>query len=72
MFQEITYYLIFGRPLIMYLGILVLLSFLFTASIAVMNKKGIHRIPFRYHPRMAAVSITLGVIHGILAMLAYL
>ena len=50
MFQNITYFLIFGKPLIMYLGILTLLAFLFTASIAVMNLKGIRIIPFKWHP----------------------
>jgi hypothetical protein len=37
MFQEISYALVFGKPLIMYLGVLTLLSFLFTATIAVLN-----------------------------------
>jgi hypothetical protein len=56
----------------MYMGIITLLSFLFTASIAVLNMKGIHRIPFKWHPRMAAVSIMLAIVHGLLGILAYL
>lgn len=72
MLENISYHLIFGRPLIMYLGILTLSSFLFTASIAVLNVKyGIHKIPFRWHPRMAAFSIILALIHGTLALLHY-
>jgi len=71
MLEFVTYYSIFGRPLILYLGILTLFSFLFTASIAIMNKRGINKIPFKWHPRMAIFSISLAIIHGILGILAY-
>jgi hypothetical protein len=71
MFQNITYFLIFGKPLIMYLGIVTLITFLFTASIAVMNLKGIHTIPFKWHPRCAIIAIVLALVHGILGVLAY-
>ena len=71
MFQNITYFLIFGKPLIMYLGILTLLVFLFTAAIAVMNLKGIRTIPFRWHPRCAAIAIFLALVHGLLGVLVY-
>jgi len=71
MLQNITYFMIFGKPLIMYVGILTLLCFLLTASIAALNKKGIHRIPFAWHPRMAMASIALALIHGILGTLVY-
>jgi hypothetical protein len=56
----------------MYMGILTLLSFLFTASIAILNKKGIQKIPFSWHPKMAIISITLAVIHGLFGILAFL
>ncbi len=71
MFQEISYYLIFGKPLIMYLGILTLFLFLFAASIAIMNMKGIRRIPFKWHPRMAVIAICCAVVHGVLGVLAF-
>jgi hypothetical protein len=71
MFQEITYFLIFGKPLIMYLGILTLLVILVTAAIAVMNKNGIRIIPFRWHPVCAGLAILLALVHGLLGMLAY-
>jgi hypothetical protein len=72
MFEEITYYLIFGIPLILYLGILTLLAILFTAAIAVMNKKGIRTIPFYWHPVCAACAILLALVHGLLGILAYI
>jgi len=71
MLTQITYYPIFGKPLIMYLGILTLMSFLFTALIAIMNQKGIKKIPFKWHTRMAKVSIVLAIIHGLLGVLAF-
>ena len=71
MFQDITYFLIFGKPLIIYLGIITLLAFLFTASIAFMTMKGIRTIPFKWHPRCAAVAIVLALVHGLLGILVY-
>jgi len=71
MLETITYYQILGKPLIIYLGISTLVSFLFTALIGLLNFKGIRIIPFRWHPRMAIFSITLAMIHGILGVLAY-
>ena len=71
MFQDISYALFFGKPLILYLGVLTLLAFLFTAAIAVLNFKGIRTIPFKWHPRCAAIAICLGLVHGALGILAY-
>jgi len=69
--ESITYYQIFGKPLIMYGGILALLSLLFTATISILNKKGISTIPFAWHPRMAIITVILAMIHGTLGILAY-
>jgi hypothetical protein len=71
MFQDISYTLIFGKPLIMYLGILTLCAFLFTAAIAVLNFKGIRTIPFTWHSRCAAGALCLALVHGALGILAY-
>lgn len=71
MFEAITYAPILGKPLILYLGVLTLIGFFFTASVAILNHKGIHTIPFRWHIRCAAASICLAVVHGSLGLLAY-
>jgi hypothetical protein len=55
----------------MYVGILTLSSFLLTATIAILNAKGIHKIPFKWHPRIAIFSISLAILHGILGVLSY-
>ncbi|GAB6286472.1 MAG: hypothetical protein STSR0009_26730 [Methanoregula sp.] len=59
------------KTLIMYLGILTLCAFLFTASIAVLNRKGIRTIPFQWHPRMAMIAIGCAIVHGGLGVLAF-
>jgi hypothetical protein len=71
MFSEISYYLIFGKPLIMYLGILTLLSLLTTASIAFLTISGIRRFPMQWHHRGAALTIIFALVHGILGILLY-
>ena len=71
MFQEITYYLIFGKPLIVWLGIVTLLTILFTVSIPLMNRRGIRTIPMAWHSRCAALAVTLAILHGTLGFLAY-
>jgi len=63
---------IFGKPLVIYLGMITALSFLFTALIGFMNfKNTAHKIPFLWHPRMAVISIILALVHGLLAFSIY-
>jgi len=72
MISQLAYYSILGKPLILYFGILTLLSFLFTALIGFINYKGYKTIPFKWHPIMAGISITLAIIHAILGLASYL
>jgi hypothetical protein len=71
MLETITYAPILGKPLILYLGVLTLLGFFFTASVAILNHRGVHTIPFRWHVRCAALSVGLAVLHGSLGILSY-
>jgi hypothetical protein len=71
MFQEISYHLIFGKPLILYLGIITVCMFLVTVSIPVLSRRGIVKIPFIWHVRMAVLSICFAIIHGTLGIGAY-
>jgi hypothetical protein len=59
-------------PFIVYLGVTALFFLLLTASIAIMNRMGIQKIPMTWHLRFAVVAISLGLIHGILAMLSFI
>jgi hypothetical protein len=70
MFQDIAYFPVFGKPVIMYLGILTIASMLATASVPVLRKSAVN-IPFFWHIRLAAVTIALALIHGFLGVMAY-
>jgi hypothetical protein len=71
MFGQIAYTLIFGKPVIVYLGILTLALLLLTAAIPVLNRNSIRTIPLAWHPRCAMATICLALFHGMLGILAY-
>jgi len=72
MIQHIAYTLILGKPVVMYMGIITYFSFIFTATIGLLNFKGYgHIIPFKWHPRLAATSLILATIHATLGLSAY-
>jgi uncharacterized membrane protein YozB (DUF420 family) len=71
MLQEITYYMIFGKPLIMYLGILVLACFLATAAMGAMLFGGSAKVTIKQHRMMAGTAMILAMIHAILGILLY-
>ncbi len=69
MLAEISYYMIFGKPVIMYTGLLTLLSFIITAYIGTRLLKG--EVPVKYHLAMVIISFILAVAHGLLGILLY-
>lgn len=71
MFQDFSYYLVFGRPVILYLGILTLLGLIVTAGIPVLARKGIRPVPLTWHPWCAGATVVLAIVHGTLGVLAY-
>jgi len=71
MLTDITYYPIYGKPFILYLGIITLTSFLITASLGIIHRKRLLNIKFIWHPFMAGISISLAILHGVLGILAY-
>ncbi|PKL65893.1 MAG: hypothetical protein CVV32_01485 [Methanomicrobiales archaeon HGW-Methanomicrobiales-3] len=71
MVGQIAYTLIFGKPVIVYLGLLTLALLLLTAAIPLLNRNGIRTIPLAWHPRCAMATICLAIIHGMLGILAY-
>jgi cytochrome b561 len=72
MLNEITYYLIFGLPLIAYLGMVTLFFFLLTALIASLRRKGKIKLPVQWHYRFAYLSIILGLLHFFLSITSYI
>lgn len=71
MLQEITYYLIFGIPFIVYLGVITVIMFVSTALLALLKRKGKIKISIHWHYRLAFLSIILGIFHGVLGIIAY-
>lgn len=62
---------LFGKPLIMYGGLLTLFLLLFTATVGALNHKGISIIPFKWHPRLALTTITIALAHALLGLSIY-
>ncbi len=71
MFTAIAYYPVLGKSLIFYLGILTLLSLLFTAYAGYSNFRGLrYAVPFSWHLKLAIITVSLAVIHGSLGFLS--
>jgi hypothetical protein len=71
MIAKIAYILVFGKPLIFYVGIITFLSFGFTALIGYLNFRGKRAIPFKWNPRMVIISFSLALIHAIFGLAIY-
>lgn len=70
-FKTIALYSIFGKPLVVYLGLTTLTSFIIVAILGVMMMKG-KNIPLKYHLWAAKIAITIALIHGFLAFSIFL
>jgi len=64
MISKIALTLFLGFPLVMYSGILTFLMILFTATVGLLNFKGIFIIPFKWHPKLAVITIIIAMIHA--------
>lgn len=69
MITNIAYYQILGLPLILYLGVLTILSLFATAVNGYLAMKG--KIDFKWHHRFAAITLLLAATHGTIGLLAY-
>jgi hypothetical protein len=72
MFSSIAGYMIFGLPVIAYVGLIAVVCLLFTASISILNKRRIRVISMKWHIRMAYVTIAVALVHGVFNLLAML
>ena len=60
--------MILGIPLVLWLGIATFLCLVITATLGILVLNGLYDIPFRWHMRMAAVTILFAVTHVILVI----
>jgi len=72
MISQIAYSHIGSLPVIAYFGMATLILLLSTATVGFLNFRGDTRIPFKWHPRLAGATITIAIIHAILALSVYL
>lgn len=68
MFSNFALTLFSGKPLVMYVGILTFLLLLLTATVGFLNFKGINIIPFKWHPRLALITIMIASIHALFGL----
>lgn len=69
MLNSITFYPIFGKPLIMYGGIVVAILFLIGAYYGSMALKG--NAKTSTHMLIVKIALVLGLIHGVLGILSF-
>ena len=65
---SIAFYPIFGKPFILYLGVITLISFLVTAIFGIGFYRGLLR--FKWHPAMVAVSFFWAIIMTVVGVSA--
>jgi hypothetical protein len=63
MITSLGHIVIFGLPIAVYFGIITFISLLTTVIIGILVFKGLYNIPFKWHMRMAAITVFFAVIH---------
>ena len=69
MFQDITYALVLGKPLILYLGLMTLSLFIIAAVIGAMVLKG--KAGMKQHKLAVGIAFASAAIHAFLGTMAY-
>lgn len=73
--QEIAYTVLFGRPLIFYLGLLTYTLVLATVLVALLRarvKRIRKKVPVVVHRSLGYAALVLGTLHGLFSLSAYL
>ena len=68
MSSPINSVVIFGLPLAVYFGIITFICLITTATLGMIVLKGLYRIPFKWHMRMAAITILFAISHVMLVI----
>jgi len=72
MIYQIAFQIFWGLPLIAWGGLATFISLATTATMGFLFHTGRASFPFAWHWRAAITTLTLGLIHGTIAMLAIL
>jgi hypothetical protein len=68
MISNIALTLFLGFPVVMYGGIFTLLLLLTTTTVGFLDRYGIRVITFKWHPRLAIITIIVALIHGLFGL----
>ncbi len=71
MFEDLSYALIGGLPVIVYLGVLTLILAVIAMSIGGLHIRRKIKLSVKWHFWFAYLAIIVGLIHGVLGLLAY-
>ncbi|UUX91933.1 hypothetical protein [Methanoplanus endosymbiosus] len=72
MLYGIAYYYIAGMPLIVLIGLITLIFLFMTGTVVMLNKRGYHKIPMKWHFIFGKITVALGIIHGIFGIFVYM
>lgn len=67
---ELAYTMIFGKPLLFWLGLTTMAFLLVTVSLGLMVIRG--KVKFKYHKMMAFTLLGIGIVHAAVALTVYL
>ncbi|MBL7022212.1 hypothetical protein ISR92_02770 [Patescibacteria group bacterium] len=68
---KIAYYIVLGKPLIFYTGILTILLLFLTASVSILAKYNIKWLPGTWHKHLATITMIMAIIHGLMGLSNY-
>jgi len=69
--RDIAYTLVFGKPVVLWLGLATLTLFASAAAVVGLNNYTKIRIPIEWHYRLAVAGLCMAAIHATLALSAY-
>ena len=72
MLEEISYAIIFGKPVIFWLGVTTLAILIIVASFGYLIHHGNRHVKFSYHKYLAFTLVVIAIIHGTFGILHYL
>lgn len=70
MIKQLAFYSIFGKPLVIILGITTLFCLIITACLGSTKLRKTLKVPLKWHYRIAGVTVALGLTHGLLIILS--
>ena len=71
MVKDLAYFLILGKPVVFYSGMITFIFLSAAVLIGFLNFKGIHMVSFKWHPRLSAITMALAVFHAIFGLAGY-